>query len=801
MNDLVNIKTYDEFLAINEDLSNEEQSVCNRAFVNGGPIELADGTTVSPKEIVKAVSNAFMWLSTEFPTTYTFASDTLTIIFLAHSRKIKTMAVDKHMNLYMNAEFIHNVLKMDKYLIGAVIMHEAFHALFDHIDRSKNWLAAQGRPLNAQTWHDTNLAADVEVNQTLVRTGVIDAERLINEIHGLYLKNKDGDGGMFTNVVPLETILGNESYMKKLREMCPPPVDPKNRPKKDDGKIPTTKEWDKGYKDAWNKIAGLVKKYGAQGTWDVLLKAGLVNGVGEVYTNHEISDVMALEFKQVKTMDEFINENLKQNPGDKGQTYDDGFITAFGKLCSSIYQSLQPADDDDMEGGGGGGGGDQYDSNLKDDELEDIELPGKHKGKGGGGNNGLPGKVIQDGDSEDGEGKDSDNNNNNNNNNNSKRNNNGSKGRGSGGGRGKDDEHLTDGDINGLIDDIEKRSKAGEKMSPGIDVDWDKNRGSSSRSDQAEGIGGTGSFCENGLSDEDLKEAGYSNEDIKAINKVRQENERNNTKEKIENAINKVKRDISKGSALGQFLEAIEVESAKYRNIWKDMLKEFMAQKTRRAGSEKPNGHNDWIRKKSIARGEYGIHRQKTAQDPQDVNVYVDVSGSMDIKLLEVIAQSLVVYTQQFKYSGINICCWASHSNGICKVNDFYKKKKEDVVAEILGYISKGQAQCGGSTNASAIFEVMQDVVVETLNDPKKKRKDDIHVVITDGQFDYQNVENRMRKAIMRVMDRHDVAEKAPKHTFWMIYDMEEGSRGGLKNEIKEGQLIFINSEVVKNNG
>ena len=95
----------------------------------------------------------------------------------------------------------------------------------------------------------------------------------------------------------------------------------------------------------------------------------------------------------------------------------------------------------------------------------------------------------------------------------------------------------------------------------------------------------------------------------------------------------------------------------------------------------------------------------------------------------------------------------------------------------------------------------MQDVVVQTLNDPNKKRKDDIHVVITDGQFDYQNVENRMKRAIMRVIDRHDVAEKAPKHTFWMIYDMEEGYREGLKNEIKEGQLIFINSEVVKNNG
>ena len=74
-------------------------------------------------------------------------------------------------------------------------------------------------------------------------------------------------------------------------------------------------------------------------------------------------------------------------------------------------------------------------------------------------------------------------------------------------------------------------------------------------------------------------------------------------------------------------------------------------------------------------------------------------------------------------------------------------------------------------------------------------------MVITDGCFDYDNVENKIRRAILSVMDRPDVAEKAPKHTFWMIYDMNEGARDGWKKEIKEGTLIFINSEVVKNNG
>ena len=96
----------------------------------------------------------------------------------------------------------------------------------------------------------------------------------------------------------------------------------------------------------------------------------------------------------------------------------------------------------------------------------------------------------------------------------------------------------------------------------------------------------------------------------------------------------------------------------------------------------------------------------------------------------------------------------------------------------------------------------MIDVVDQTLNDPRKKRKDDIHVIITDGWFDFGNVENKIKNTIMNSTSRPDVAEKAPEHTFWMIYDMtDESSRKDWMKEIKKGKLIFINSEVVKNNG
>lgn len=750
---------------LNEDLVHGEQSALNRAFINGGPIEFEDGSSVTPKEIVAAVNSALMWLNSEYSRTFTFAKNTLNIIYLAHSNKIKTMAVDKNMNLYMNAGFVFHSLKMDKELIAAVIMHEVFHALFNHIDRGSNWLMAKGKSKTPQAWHDTNLAADVEVNRTLVRIGLIDEDRLINEIKGMYLKKSDSG----RDIVPMEIILDDEEYMNKLRSMCPPPPDPEQG-SNESNTIETTDEWNNGYKDAWNKIAGLIKKYGHKGAWQKLLDAGIVNGVGEIFTKKNIEDIMAIEFLTVKSYEDYINEDLNVSQSDEGKTYDSGFMTAFGKLINKLYNAVNPQED--MDGGGSGEGGPQYKTDLKDEDLDEIEFPNENGSKSEGGDNGLPENIKSDSESSDSQNGDK------------------SKSKSYGkGGPGKSNDELTDADVNKLADDIDKRTNGGQnKISTKQDIEFG-------------GVGGTGSFQEDGLSDEDLADAGYSKEDIDRINEVRKSNETNNSKANIQKQIEKMKRDLPKGDYLRRTLDAIEIESNKYKNLWKDILENFLSKKTRRAGKDLPNGQNDWINKKAISRGEYGIHRRSLAQDPQEVNVYVDVSGSMDLELLEIISKSLVVFTQQWKYSGINICPWASASNGVHKVEDFYKKSEAEVTKEILDIISTGEAQCGGGTDADAAISAMVDVVIETLNDERKKKKDDVHVVITDGFFDLDDVENRISQAIRSEIGRDDVAENAPENTIWMIYDAPDDWKKRWNEEIKKGKIIFINSQVVKNNG
>ena len=804
MRELLNIKDYDTFVEhlLDESLLDGSQSVCNKAFLNLGTITFADGSSVTTREIVQVVEDALAYLRSEYRKTFIFGDETLNIVYLAHSNRYKTMAVDAHMNMYLNAGFVFHILKMDKVLIASVIMHEVFHALFNHIERGKNWLVAKGKPQNEQTWHDTNLAADVEVNRTLTKIGIIDEDRLINEIKGIYLKSDTRD------IVPMEQILDDEELMNKLRSMCPPPVDPEQAAKET---IQTTDEWDQGYKDAWTKIADLIKKYGYKKVWQKLQDEGIINSVGEITSKKVIDDMKGLEFLQVKSYNEFINEDVEEKPG---QTYEDGYNTAFGKLINTIKQAIEGNGGE--EGGmGGQSNGPQIKSNLKNEDLPEIELPLPSQQDGGeNGGDGMPENIKnsnpqQNQNKSDSNGDNQDSNSDNNDSQESEGNKEhqvGPKQAGKGS-QGKSSDQLSDSDVNKLADDIESR-----KSHSGIsDAEFgnEKQKGESQGSGEDEkedgetdkkSIGGTGSFQEEGLSDDELRDSGYSDDDIEEINKIREKNKSKNSKERLEEVVEKQKKALSSGHILKRYLDTIEVDSAIYKNIWMKILDRFLAKRTRRAGKDKATGSNDWLNKRHIARGEYAIHRKQQAQDPQDINVYVDVSGSVDMELLEIICQSLVVYMETYQYSGINICPWASTNNGVFSVDPSKHKDKKEVVKEILSIVSTGVEQCGGGTDSKAAISAILDGVEKSLDDKRKKIKDDVHIVITDGYFDYQSIEAKMKASIQRAFGRGDVSDIVPKNTFWMLYDTNEPYRTQWENEIQKGTLIFINTEVVKNN-
>ena len=289
MNKLTYLKSFNDFTPymLNESLGDAGQKAINRVFLNMGDIKLSNGDVIKPKDIVKVVDEAVSWIAEEFRTYYSFAKD-CNIIYMINNPDCQTMCVDQYMNIFMDVLFIYNNLKMNPLYVATIIMHEIFHVIYNHIERGKNWLSANGRPIT--DFRDTNLAGDVEVNSTLINKGIIDQSTLVNELHGLYLPKKNGER---TNL-PMEMILENEKLMEKLRTMVDGPKDTR-------GHIKTSDEWDDGYKTGWDKIAELIDKYGAEETMKKLQEAGICNDNGDFNEDVDEDKIMGLNFLTIKS--------------------------------------------------------------------------------------------------------------------------------------------------------------------------------------------------------------------------------------------------------------------------------------------------------------------------------------------------------------------------------------------------------------------------------------------------------------------------------------------------------------------
>lgn len=850
MNELSNIKDFELFIdgiqMMNESLTDGSQSLCNRVFLEGKPIVFSDGSSVTPKEIVKVFDDAVIYLSDQFTRTFRFAK-AINVIFLRSSNEIKTMAVDQNLNLYMNAGYIYHVLKMDPKLVAAVLMHEVFHILFNHIERGKNWLASKGMSVNNQTHHDNNLAADVEVNQAIIKIGLIDEDTLKNTVHAVFLSNKDQNArGRGTTILPMEAVLENEELMNKLRSICPPTPDPTQSEQKEEN---TSEEWNQGYIDGWNKLAEIIKKYGYKEAWNKLIEAGIINGNGEIEADTEIKDFNKLKMMTVKNYDEFINESNEVEENDditKNDDYQKGYGASVGIIINTLKKAINGGSGG--SGGGTGGGSKGPKTELDRKKLKPIDIPsndqGEESSEGGDGENQPPTNFRN----KDKKGK---------------------KGSSSGG-EGKSDDEITEDDIDTLKNDLKKKSQNrgkgnsgegdngdGSSQSGSNDGSDDSNGSSQSGEDSQEkssdkgndeeqsggsektddgksskgkssgkgggrttelgkngkgnvssseddSIGGTGSFAEEEMNTERiLKDAGYDDEQIKKLKDVIQKNKEKNNPKAIEKLKSDMRNRLRSGDPIAKYLSDIEVSSEKYKNIWKSVMEKFLAKETRRAGTDSKNTDINWKRKSRIALGEVGPQYNTSAQEPQDINMYVDVSGSMDLELLEVISKSIVILCKEYEYSGINICPWASTSNGVYPVDKIGEAGDNVVVDQILGFISKGAAQCGGGTSGDAMIEAMATCMSEALDDPlKAEMKDDVHVVITDGEFDYNNIESRIRGMVKNALNRADTADKCLSNTVWMIYDMNDEEKRKLwKKEIENGIILFINSSVVKGNG
>lgn len=768
------IKDFDSFLsntcAINEGLMDNGKTI-KRAFIKRGS-KVINGEEVDPEKVIEAVEEAIKGLSFDFGSFFRFVNN-FTIIYFWFDKHCKTMCVDDHMNIYISVPFVKFGLKMDTKLIGAVIMHEILHVAFNHLDRGKRWLITKNKPLTKETAHDNNLAADIEVNIALLKKNVVLVDSLVNDIKGLYLKEYSG------SVPPMETILEDEKAMEKLRAMSP--LEDDENGFKNDKTIETTSEFDEGYVEMKNKITELVNKYGPEVALEKLREIGAIDGVeATVSDDIDFNDVLNMNFIVLKTFEEFINEakENEQNEQNNMVTREDGYREAIKKALQEIQSAMNQDDDlDNDDDYTNPGGGPKIKTNIKEDDLKPMNLPGKKKkGKENGGEEGLPSNVRQEGENtEDGEKTD-----------------------GKEGGDNKED--GKGGEDNNSQEDGNNKSKgSGGGGNSGNIKDSIKNDGMDNDINVSYGGMKTGEFVDsNSKMTKSLRktiEKDYG-EDFKDIEKIIKSNVENNTKEKIEQRKKDAFARLSKDDALRKAWEEGKKAEEKYKSLWKKILKRFLQKRTRRAGVDVKDKRIKWYDTRRMTVGQISPQNLKKAQDVQDINVYVDVSGSVysNMELMKLIAQSLVAFLVEFKYSGINVIPWASTSTGIHKVGSVSEIGKEKAVEQIIDYIQTGADECGGGTDLRRAC--VPEIVATTFQYEKRQKKDDVHIIITDGYTSPD--ENGIERYIESCINSHQksssssLAKNVVKNCIWFLYDNESEE---WKNNITQGDLVMISSK------
>lgn len=139
------------------------------ALIQLGRIRMSDNKVVEGREFVKVVNSALAFFEAKYPFEYRYISGS-PVIYLLDNGVCSTMAVDDRGVLYINVGFLYNKapygLEMQPGSVCNILYHECMHTFLSHVRRS---IAFNEKNSDQKmSWQDMNIAADLEVNGTMV---------------------------------------------------------------------------------------------------------------------------------------------------------------------------------------------------------------------------------------------------------------------------------------------------------------------------------------------------------------------------------------------------------------------------------------------------------------------------------------------------------------------------------------------------------------------------------------------------------------------------------------------------------
>lgn len=256
-----------------------------------------------------------------------------------------------------------------------------------------------------------------------------------------------------------------------------------------------------------------------------------------------------------------------------------------------------------------------------------------------------------------------------------------------------------------------------------------------------EGEDGSGSLAgekidnpKNDAFENDMKSAGFSDKDIKEMDKIKnQDTSKDFSEEELDNIKKKVIDGLEKkcekkgGSALAKTVAKNALRLKIGNDEWKDMLKVFLKGKSLIKGdTAKKKNKTIWGNKNHLWRGAVLPTKTIGHGEIQKIYCFVDFSGSVNRDLVYTFLGKVIDLCQELSYTDVVVYGFGQQITLPRKINGKMLKSqgKDVVLSQTWDYIESQHPGPG--------FENFEDVA-HTINEIRKKDKDSVFLIFGDA--------------------------------------------------------------------
>jgi len=260
-----------------------------------------------------------------------------------------------------------------------------------------------------------------------------------------------------------------------------------------------------------------------------------------------------------------------------------------------------------------------------------------------------------------------------------------------------------------------------------------------------------------------LRDSGFTEEEIDEVSSII-----SSVPDKSQKEIADVRDTIMRNkpnSTLSKICTEIKINETVMNELWEEVIKKFLERNTTYAGAKKQKPDRNrvrWGNRRTLGHNIMTPYHPKTSSAPQNINILVDVSGSINVTLLHTFATTIYSMCKRLQYSGVWLYPWADRLDA---ESGLYIDVTEEITArELINRVDEMVSKCkaGGGTDFRSCTEFMLNA---WRTEPQS-----VWLVLTDGEM-------WGTESLVRLLGDTN-------KFLFVVYQI------GIKSRIKESQLL-----------